>query len=87
MSRGLIVTIDGEQYRTETDRSAEDMLLDIQRLMRLGTLEELVLTGGHRMIVHWGRVTAVSVSEDDGRHGELTYSGHSAEPHWPERPF
>jgi hypothetical protein len=81
------VTIDGAQYRIETDRGAEDTLLEIQRLMRAGALDELPLAGGRRMIVHWGRVTAVSVSEDAERNGELTYSGHAAEPHWPERPF
>ena len=54
--------------------------------MRGGALDELPLVGGHRMIVHWGRVTAVSVSEDD-RDEQLTYSGRSAEPRWPQRPF
>lgn len=84
MSRGLVVTIDGEQYRIQTDRDAEETLLEIQRLMRTGALDELLLTDGHRMIVHWGRVTAVSVSDD--RDEQLTYSG-QAEPRWPQRPF
>ncbi len=87
MSRGLLVTIDGERYQVETDRDAEETLLDIQRQMRVGALDELPLVGGHRMIVHWGRVTAVSVAEADDRDEELTYSGHAAEPRWPQRPF
>lgn len=82
------MTIDGEQYRIQTDRGAEDTLADVQRSMRVGALQELLLIGGRRMIVHWGRVTAVSVEETgDGRDQELTYSGHAAEPRWPERPF
>jgi cell division protein ZapA (FtsZ GTPase activity inhibitor) len=85
MNRGLVVTIDGEQYRIQTDRDAEETLLEIQRLMRTGALDELQLLDGHRMIVHWGRVTAVSVSDDRG--DELTYSAPAAEPHWPQRPF
>jgi cell division protein ZapA (FtsZ GTPase activity inhibitor) len=84
MSRGLVVTIDGEQYNVRTDRDAEETLLEIQRLMRLGALDELLLVDGHRMIVHWGRVTAVSVSDELNE--ELTLSG-PAEPHWPQRPF
>ena len=87
MSRGLIVTIDGEHYRVETDRGADDTLGEFQRLMRAGALDELQLADGHRMIVHWGRVTAVSVSEDGDREDELTYSGNGTEPRWPQRPF
>lgn len=79
------MTIDGEQYRVETDRDTEETLLEIQRLMRVGALDELLLADGHRMIVHWGRVTAVSVGDDQDE--ELTYSGHAAEPRWPQRPF
>ena len=79
------MTIDGQRYRVRTDRDAEETLREIQGLMRAGVLDELLLTDGHRMIVHWGRVTAVSVSDD--RDEELTYSGRTAEPHWPQRPF
>ncbi len=78
------MTIDGEQYKVQTDRDAEETLLEIQRLMRLDALDELLLVDGQRMIVHWGRVTAVSVSDD--RSEELTLSG-PAEPRWPHRPF
>jgi hypothetical protein len=85
MSRGLVVTIDGEQYRVQTDRDAEETLLEVQRLMRTGALDELLLVDGHRMIVHWGRVTAVSVGMDEDE--ELSYSGHAAEPRWPQRPL
>jgi hypothetical protein len=88
MNRGLLVTIDGEQYRVQTERDTEETLLEIQRLMRVGALDELLLADGHRMIVHWGRVTAVSVgSVGADQDEELTYSGHTAEPRWPQRPF
>jgi hypothetical protein len=87
MSRALIVTIDGEQYRVTTDRGADDALGEFQRLMRAGALDELLLADGHRMIVHWGRVTAVSVSEDGDRAEELTYSSNATEPRWPHRPY
>jgi hypothetical protein len=88
MSRGLVVTIDGETYRVDEDRRAEDALADFRRLMREGALDELILPGGRRMVVNWGRVTAVSVTEDEGRdEGREEGLTYSAEPRWPQRPF
>jgi hypothetical protein len=81
MAQELVVTIDGEEYRIEGSGTAEAALAGFQQLMREAAMEELTLAGGRRMVVHWGRVTAVSVRE-----GELSYSG-PAEPRWPERPF
>jgi hypothetical protein len=87
MRRVLVVTIDGERYRVEGDRDADAALADFQRLMRDDALGELILAGGRRMIVNWGRVTAVSVGEGEARDEELSYSGQQAEPRWPQRPF
>ena len=81
----LVVTIDGAEYRIEGSGGPEDTLADYQRLMRSGALDELALVGGGRLLVNWGRVTAVSVAEAD-RVDELTLSG-STEPRWPQRPF
>lgn len=83
MAQELVVTIDGEEYRVEGSGTAEQALAGYQQFMREGALEELTLVGGRRMVVHWGRVTAVSVTADDSA---LSYSG-PAEPRWPERPF
>jgi hypothetical protein len=87
MSRMLIVTIDGGKYRVEGERSAEDALADFHRLMREGALDELPLAGGRRMVVNWGRVAAVSVSEGEARDEELSHSGRATESRWPQRPF
>ena len=85
MGDALVVTIDGAEYRIEDGGTAEAALEDFQRLMRDGALSELTLVGGRRLVVHWGRVTAVSVS-GPGDEAELTLSG-PAEPRWPQRPF
>jgi hypothetical protein len=86
MGRVLIVTIDGEPYRVEGDRTPEEALADFQRRMRDGALDDLPLADGPRMVVNWGRVTAVSVTDAEPRDEELSYTG-PAEPRWPERPF
>ncbi len=91
MGRVLIVTIDGEPYRVEGDRGPEEALADFQRRMRDGALDNLLLADGARMVVNWGRVTAVSVvdaepREDEDEADELSYTG-PAEPRWPQRPY
>jgi hypothetical protein len=87
MSPVLVVTMDGRTYRVEGERSADDTLADFRRLMRRGALDELSLAGGQRMVVHWGRVAAVSVSEGEDRDEEISHVGRPAESRWPQRPF
>jgi hypothetical protein len=87
MSPVLVVTIDGGTYRVEGERSADDALADFRRLMRQGALDELPLAGGQRMVVHWGRVAAVSVSEGEARDEELSHIARPTESRWPQRPF
>jgi hypothetical protein len=80
------VTIDGEPYRVDRPGTAEGALGAFRQFMRDAEIGELELSDGRRLVVHWGRVTAVSVAEGDDREDELTYSG-PAEPRWPQRPF
>lgn len=82
MNRRLVLTIDGTEYQIVAAVGPEDALGDFQRFMRDGALAELTLVGGRRLLVNWGRVTAVSVTEADDR---LSLTG--SEPRWPQRPY
>lgn len=63
----MVVTIDGEEYEVDGSGSVEDALADFQLRMRVGALDALTLADGRRMLVHWGRVTAISVAATAGR--------------------
>lgn len=58
----LVVTIDGEDYEVEGTGSAADALAGFQQRMADGALDQLTLADGRQMLVHWGRVAALSVA-------------------------